>query len=497
MLMKNKLCVIALLLFLAVGTNACVVQENPISGSQRAMAYSWEQEIELGRQSDEQIIMQFGLYDDEQMSEYVTRVGEEVLAHSHMRREDTDEKFRETEFTFRVLDSPVINAFALPGGFVYVTRGLMAHLNNEAQLAVVLGHEIGHVAGRHASQRAFNQQIGQIALIGGAIIGQEAFGLPGQEILGLGSQAAQLLFLSHSRDHERESDEVGVEYAAKAEYRAHEGSEFFRTLKRIGERSGATLPSFMSTHPDPGDREEAIVDMANSWEEEGENLEYLNQDEYLSVINGVILGINPREGYIEDNMFYHPNNRFQFSLPEGWEQTHEGAQVAIIEPNQEAVMIFQEVQNLADAEEAVDQFGMQEGIEITQKEPIRINGIPAWLMRAQAQTQDGELEVMVFGIERNGEVYRFVNYSTVANFSRFESIFNSTIESFRELTDQERLDVEPVRLYSTVADRDGTFESFLPGQLSMDLTAEEIAIINQVELNDRITSGTRLKLPER
>ncbi|MEX0686000.1 MAG: M48 family metallopeptidase [Balneolales bacterium] len=495
MLNYHKTSVLIFSLFLSFLLTACVVQENPISGSQRAFGYSWEQEVAIGKQSDEQIINQFGLYEDEEMSDYVTRVGQSVLENSHMRGEDTDEKFRETEFTFRVLDSPVINAFALPGGFVYMTRGLMAHLNNEAQLAVVLGHEIGHVAGRHASQRVLSQQISQISLIGGAILGQELLGLPGQDILGLGSTAAQLLLLSHSREHERESDEVGVEYAAKTGYRAHEGSEFFRTLKRIGERSGGSIPNFMSTHPDPGDREQAIINMAESWEEAGESLENINQDQYFNIIDGIIVGKNPRNGYIEGGTFYHPNNRFQFSIPTDWEQSQEGNQVAIIESNQKAIMIFQELEELKDAEEAVDQLGTQEGIEVTQKESIQINGLPGWLMRAQAQTEEGELELMVFGITYNNDIYRFVNYSAASDFSRYEDTFISTIESFRELNDRNRLNVEPVRLRTYIADRDASFESFLPDNLPMDLEAEEYAIINQVDLNERITQGTRLKLP--
>ncbi|MEX2404149.1 MAG: peptidase M48, partial [Balneolales bacterium] len=282
----------------------------------------------------------------------------------------------------------------------------------------------------------------------------------------------------------------------KAGYRAHEGSEFFRTLNRIGERQGATLPNFLSTHPDPGDREEAIINMANNWEEAGENLENVDKDQYLNIIDGIIVGINPREGYIEDGIFYHPNNRFRFSIPEGWGQNNEGAQVILMEENQEAVIIFENVQDLNDAEEAVDQFGMQEGVEATQKESININGMPAWYLRAQAQTQDGELEVMVVGIEYNNEVYRFVNYTPAEIFSGYENTFNSTIESFQELTDQSRLNVEPVRLYSTAVNRDGTFQSFLPEELPMDMDAEKFAIINQTELDERISSGTWLKLPE-
>lgn len=142
------------------------LEVNPVTGNKRAYGYSWEQEVEIGAQADKEISAQYGLYENAELSNYVDELGQALLEVSHMRREDTKQKFRETEFTFRVLDSPVVNAFALPGGYIYVTRGLLAHLNNEAQLAMVVGHEIAHVAARHASQRAATQQFGQLAIIG-------------------------------------------------------------------------------------------------------------------------------------------------------------------------------------------------------------------------------------------------------------------------------------------------------------------------------------------
>src|SRR5699024_9479792 len=193
---------------------------------------------QIGKKSDKQIQQQYGVYQDESLQQYIKRIGKKVLSKSHLRREDTPAKYKNTEFHFRVLNSEVPNAFALPGGYIYVTRGLLAHLENEAQLAVVLGHEIGHVAARHSSQRAFEQQVGQIALLGGAVAGQEILGVPGGEILSMGSQAAQLLFLSYGREDERESDQLGVEYASMEHYNAAEGAGFFTALKRISEQSG-------------------------------------------------------------------------------------------------------------------------------------------------------------------------------------------------------------------------------------------------------------------
>src|SRR5690606_29236122 len=170
-------------------------------------------------------------------------------------REGASAEFVSTPFTFRVLSSPVVNAFALPGGYNYVTRGLLTHMTSEAQLAMVIGHEIGHVAARHASQQALTQQAGSLLLIGGAVLGQELLGVRAQDIMELGGTAAQLLFLRYSRDAERESDKLGVEYSAKSGYDASQGAAFFTTLKRLSEASGSSIPAFMSSHPDPGDRE--------------------------------------------------------------------------------------------------------------------------------------------------------------------------------------------------------------------------------------------------
>jgi len=207
---KNFILILLASLLLA----SCSIQRSAITGDKRAYGYSWEQEIQIGQEADQQIQQFYGLYDNDALQQYVNNIGQEMLTVSHMQREDTPSHYKETEFYFRLLDSPVINAFALPGGYIYVTRGLLAHLDNEAQLAVVLGHEIGHVAARHASQRAFIQQMSQIALVGGAIAGQHFLGLPGGDLMGIGGMAAQIMFLSYSRDDERESDRLGVEYAA-------------------------------------------------------------------------------------------------------------------------------------------------------------------------------------------------------------------------------------------------------------------------------------------
>lgn len=488
---KHSILFLSLLLF----ASACSVQKNPVTGQKRLLAYSWEEEVQIGEEVDQEIVAQYGLYEDEEIESYVTDLGEKVLAESHMRREDTDQKFRETEFYFKVLNSPVVNAFALPGGYVYVTRGLMSHLNNEAQLAVVLGHEIGHVAARHASQRALRQQLGQVAVLGGAILGQELFGLPGESILNLSSQAAQLLFLSYSREAERESDQLGVEYAAMNEYEAAEGAEFFASLERISERSGQSIPSMLSTHPDPGEREKRIPELAERWTEQGYEQTVLNKEKYNEMIDGMMYGENPREGFVDNDNFVHPDLEFQFPIPSDWQLINQPQQVVMVSSAEDAVMIFKIDGEAQSAQGSVESFVEQEGITLNSDEPTRANEYNGYQADVTIEQQEGNLRAIVYAIEFQDRVYRFINYSTVDAFDKYQSVFTTVPDQFNRVTDQRILNIQPVKLEIITTNRSDTFRNFLPSSLPMNIDEEELAIINQVELDEQIEAGTTLKIP--
>lgn len=476
--------------------SSCVVQQNPVSGNKRAYAYSWQQEIEIGREVDQEIVTQYGLYGSDEVTGYVVNIGQELLEVSHLRREDTAEKFRNTEFTFRVLDSPVVNAFALPGGYVYVTRGLMSHLNNEAQLAVVLGHEIGHVAARHASQRGFQQTVGQVAIIGGSILGQELFGLPGETLMNLSSTAAQFLFLSYSRDHERESDRLGVEYSAMNNYAAEEGAEFFTSLRRISEQSGQSIPNMLSTHPDPGEREQTIPRLADEWREKGyEQTEYA-ADRYMQMLDGMIFGKNPRNGFVDDNRFVHPDLEFYYPIPQQWQVINQPSQVILVKGEGDAVMIMKIDSENATARESINRFTSQEGFTV--RESGAAQSADRWTAYQAKGTaeQDGELlGVHAYAVEFQNRVYRFVNYSLESTFDQHIEEFEYVTSRFDQLTDSSILNIQPVRIQLVRADRDRPFRDFLPSELPMDIEPEDIAIVNQVTLDSIIQTGTLLKIP--
>lgn len=487
---------ITIFCIVAVFVSFCVIQRSAVTGSKRAYGYSWEKEVQIGKEADQQIQQQYGVYDDEELLNYVENVGQEVLSVSHMRREDTDPKYSETDFYFRVLDSPVVNAFALPGGYVYVTRGLLAHLENEAQLAVVLGHEIAHVAARHASQRAFEQQMGQLALLGGAVAGEVLLGVPGQSVLQMGSQAAQLLFLSYSRDDERESDKLGVEYTAMKNYDAADGAGFFSALERISDQSGQGIPTWQSSHPDPAERAKTIPELADQWREKGYEQNIEHTDEYMSTIDGLIYGNNPREGFTENGSFYHPDLKFQFNFPTNWKLINQRSLVAVVSESEDAVSIMRIESEASSPEASVVDYVTQEGFTVESRSETLNNDLQGYQAIALAKAEDGtEYRFYVYAVSYGDNIYQFISYTLAEKFSNYRSAFKETSNSFASLTDQQILDVQPMKLQAVKTDRSGAFSSFLPDSLPMEVKAEDVAIVNQVELDETIEAGKWIKIP--
>ena len=488
----------ALLFLLSVSAGCVSTGVNPVTGNTRAYGYTWEEEVELGTEADKQIQNQYGVYEDEALQRYVDRVAQEVLAESHIRRPDTPQRFRETEFHFRVLDSPVINAFALPGGYVYVTRGLMAHLNNEAQLAVVLGHEIGHVEARHASQQAARQQLTQGLLLGGAVLGQATLGgNVGRKVLNLGGTAAQLLSLSYSRDNERESDRLGVEYAVRAGYEAAEGAAFFESLERVREQSGQSIPTWQSTHPDPGVRKQTIPQIARKWQEQiGPPATLVNQEAYYDALENVILGDNPRQGFTEDEVFYHPDLAFRFSVPSQWTVQNQPRQVAMIHPDQAAYMLFGFSQSDT-PEAAARNLGEQSGLSVIERRRETVNGYDARRVLAEGQTQQGQaVRLLAYFIAYDDHVYQFQGVTTTERYDTYRRTFERSMGSFNRLTDPQKLNVEPARLTIRPAGQQAPFSTFVDeGRLPEGMTGADLAIINQLELGRTVPPDRFLKLP--
>lgn len=479
---------ILLVLFGLIGS--CTVSRSPVTGRKRAYGYSWQQELQIGREADPSIVAEYGVYDDPKLSAYVRGVGERVLAHSDLRRPDTPAEYR-IDFTFRVLDSPILNAFALPGGYVYVTRGLVAHLENEAQLAVVLGHEIGHVAARHASQQAFKGQLTQIGVIGGAVLGEVLAGAGGA-VLQAGSAASQLLMLSYSRGAETEADQLGVEYAARSGYQAGEAAGFFVTLQRVSEKAGQRIPSWQSTHPDPGDREVKIREMATQWAD-SVSMTDIGQDRLFAQIENVVIGDNPRQGFVDGQVFYHPDLAFRFPIPNSWKLYNMNTQVVMTDAGQTAMDVVKIIGDATGSADAAAKFRSTNGMTVRSSGSTRVNGLTAQRMRATLVQNNQQYEILTYFIDYGDNVYQFLGYTTPDHYNASEPAFLQSMQGFARLTDRSILTVKPDRLEIITAHRTAQLDSFI-GSLPKQFTPDDVAILNQLNLTDRVSSGTELKL---
>jgi len=464
---------------------SCAV--NPVTGKKQIMLMSEAQEIQLGLSYHPQVMASFGEYPDPAMQNFVQAKGTEMGKLSHRPN---------LEYHVKVVDSPVINAFAVPGGYIYLTRGIMANFNNEAEFMGVLGHEMGHVAARHSVSQQTKQQLGTLLLIGG-MIASEKFANYAEAAM----QGMQLLFLSFSRDDERQADQLGVEYASRTGYDAAKMADFYKVLIKmnLSEAEGG-VPTFLSTHPDPGDRYNAVLRDSRLWQDSLNLPVYkVNADPYLQMINGMIYGEDPKQGYTMDNTFYHPEMKFKFSYPLGWELTNAPTQVTVQPADGKALMLFT-LSNQRTLESAVDSTMAQYGLTLQRAERRTVNGMPAIVTLAKQQTQDqsgaaaGSNAVISYFIDYSSVFYVFHGVSTEADFANYAPTMEASMKTFAKLTDASRINVKPKRVYVKKAPRAGTLASTLSYFNMPQSMMEELALLNNMELNDQVPAGKNIKI---
>jgi predicted Zn-dependent protease len=464
---------------------------NPVTGKRQVVLMSEAQEIEMGKAADPQIVAQYGLYQDTALQAFITQKGKQMAAISHRPN---------INYEFKIVDSEVLNAFAVPGGYVYFTRGIMAHFNNEAEFAGVLGHEIGHIAARHSVEQQRNAILGQVGLIAGMIISPQLaqFGEAASQGLGL-------LFLKFGRDAERESDKLGVEYSSKIGYDAQYMAGFFNTLKRKGEESGTTeLPDFLSTHPDPGERNIAVSKLATEWKQKL-NLTnpQVNSNSYLRRIEGLIYGEDPKQGFLENNVFYHPDLRLQFSIPPNWAYQNTPQSVQVASKDGKAMMMLTLAPG-ASLREGATAALQQYKLQAIDSREITVNGLPALYVIADQQAQQQQqqqqaaasVRTMSYFIQYGGNIYHLIGASAISDFNAYAPYFENSMQSFRQLTDASKINKQPERVRIKNVRQDGTLEQALRNYNVQEKRLQEFAILNGKLLTDRVTAGTLIKVIE-
>ena len=454
---------------------ACAV--NPVTGERELALISEEQEVAMGRDAARQAEAQLGFVEVADLQSYVERVGLGLAR---------DSERPELPWEFHVIDDPTPNAFALPGGFIFVTRGLVELLNSEAELAAVLGHEIGHVTARHSVNQLSRAQLAQLGVGLGMVVLPEL-----QDFGQLANTGLSLFLLKHGRDDERQADELGFNYMLDDRYDVREMANVFEALQASGELAGVSpIPNWLASHPSEPDRIEAVRARIDALGPLAPDLE-VGAETYLAELDGLVYGADPREGYFEGGMFYHPELAFQFRVPEAWQKQNLKRAVFATSPNRDAALELTLVSG--DAREAAGRFFAQQAIQPIDSDRTSINGNDAVVSRFQAETANGGVAGVVAHIAGPGGTYQLVTYAPTPAFNAYAETFGEIVASFGPVTDRDVLRVQPRRLEIIELDRDTTlaeFERRYPSEISI----EELAVLNQVDgAESLLRRGTSVK----
>ncbi len=468
------------LVLVVLGALAPGCATNPVTGRRELSLVSPERELQMGLEGYKAVSVEYGLYDDPALQAYVDSVGQRVARVSHL---------PSLTWHFTVIDDPSVNAFAMPGGYIYITRGILPYLNSEAQLAGVLGHEIGHVTHRHTAEQITQQQVYGLGLGVASALSETArrYGDVAQQALGI-------LFLKYSRTDETEADELGVEYATRAGYDPREIPGTYAMLKRVSEQSGQRLPGFLSTHPDPGDRETRTAELAKA-AVQGKSGLVVDGRRYVRRMDGVVFGADPREGYFVGDLYVQPTLGFQIGFPAGWQHQDSRAAVTAQEPNKQAVMQL----SLADAGTLsplayVQQLVQKGTLATAEGSPETIGGFAGWVGRVLMPQQQGEPLPTAAGFVRRDDshLYEVLGRSQQPGDANDAKIYAS-LRSFGAVADPARLDVRPDRVKVATVPASGTFEVTLKALKAPASFAETDAILNNVQTDETVFAGTLIK----
>jgi predicted Zn-dependent protease len=455
----------------------CACVRNPATGKLELDFISESQEIEMGKQAAAQTEQQIGLYKDAKLEAYVTDLGNR-LSQATPRKN--------LPWQFHIVDDPAVNAFALPGGPVFVTRGLLTHVNSEAELATVMGHECGHIAAHHSANQISKQEVAQVGLGLGSILS------PAVAQLGQAAGAGlQLLFLKFSRDDERQADWLGFGYAANIGYDATKMVNLMTMLAGLTAEHPGKVPNYLQTHPDPGERLTHVQERIKTSTTDFSKA-MVNRDQYLALIDNIVYGEDPRQGYFQNGTFYHPGLKLQVTFPQGWQTQNQPQAVAAMSPKQDAMLQLEGAPNVS-PEQAAQQFFSQQGVQRGETKQGASRGLATTVSSFAAQTQQGQIAGVVSFFAYGGQTWAFVGYSSAQGIAQYGPDFEKAMASFAPLTDPSKLSVEPARLKLVKVEQDMTVEEFNKRHPST-APLEKIALINNVAQGELLKAGQTAKM---
>jgi predicted Zn-dependent protease len=448
------------------------------------------QEAQMGAQYHPQFLAEFGGAMSGPQAAYVEQVGKNIAVQSGLGN-------ARASFTVSLLNSPVHNAFAVPGGYIYTTRQLVTLMNSEAELAAVLGHEVGHVAARHSQRREKAAQTNSILGVLGAI---------GSSILlgdsGLGNtlsrtflEGSQLLTLQFSRKQELEADDLGIQYLARAGYDRRAMGTVLASLAaqntldaQLAGRN-ASVPEWASTHPDPASRVQGALSRAGS---AGGGV--TNRDTFLTRIDGLLYGDDPAQGMIEGSQFIHPELRLSFTAPQGFYMVNGTRAVAINGQGGQAQMTLAPYNGNLDSyvRAAFTALGGKNGyLAPSQMERTTVNGLPAIYGTARVNSGNSMVDVVVFAYEFARD--RAYHFTAIAPAGR-AGTFNPMFQSMRRITAAEAGTVVPKKLQVVTVARGDTVASLARRMAYPAAQEERFRVLNALGTRDQVTPGQRVKI---
>ena len=482
--LRPKLASVLLVPLVVTTLSGCATTTNPVTGERELVGMSTQQEIAVGEKAAAQVAAEMGLVENPVLQSYVRAIGDKLAPFSPR---------KDVPFSFDVVSMPEPNAFALPGGHIYVSRGLLAIANSEAELAGVVGHEIGHVAARHHAQRQTRSQaVGAATVLGtlaAAVLGGDQ---AAQAVNQLGQVAGSGLIASYGRDQERQSDDVGQRIAAEAGYDPAAISSFLETLGRATklETGQERQPSFFDSHPTTPERVQTTRQRAATLARAPGGPIAPSRQAFLEKLRGLPLGIDPAEGIFRDERFLHPDLGIVVDFPRGWRTANTRSMVGAQNPEGTAVVKLQGQGRGTDVKRAADAFAAQAKITLQQEDRIRILGKDAW--RAHTQTRDGTVAQFTW-FEHQGQIYRFEGLAKGSAWKGVSGTLDGAARSVRAITSSERNSIREKRL-DLVTARAGETIVQLGKRTGNAWTPKETAVANGVPLDVRFDSGFVVKI---
>jgi predicted Zn-dependent protease len=452
-----------------------------------------QSEAVLRRQ--QQYLQQYGRYDDERLQQYVNEVGQRVAARSD--RPDI-------KYTFTVLDNDQVNAFADPAGYIYVFRGLLAHLSSEAELAATLGHEIGHVTARHSAQR----QAGAVASTIGATLVGVLTGNAG--LMSAADMAGGAIVMGYSREQESEADVLGARFTERAgydpaamvdslrilrnqdQYQLQKAREERRDLSELG-------GGIYASHPDAAKRVREAEERIGSTRDIDDAQRSADRDRYLSMINGLAIGSSGAQGVVRGARFYHGGMGITLAFPSGWKVDNQPAKLIATTPMRDQLI---EVSAVAIPPNTTPQAllgRLLQGQPSTTAEPLESNGLSGYRanIRSSKTPWGNNGPVAIAVVYNNGLAYVFVGATRISSqFNRFEPIFVSSVKTFRRLRGNEYTAAEPERIRLIKAGPDTRIETLAQNSPDPKYAAERLRLLNGLYPDGQPTPGQVLKIVE-